>query len=149
MRHQNGTLVTHNLSAGNFSAPEYRSCPQTNRECSQILCLSQRNTGMTPNPFTSEPAPTPTLNCGCDPAGRRTTSLKATILCAATLGTYFAVRVFVLHGSMQYHQISNVSVSHVSENLLPDKWVLHPYHLVLVPANAKVSRGLRLFDQLS
>jgi hypothetical protein len=104
---------------------------------------------MTPNPFTSEPAPTPTLNCGCDPAGRRTTSLKATILCAATLGTYFAVRVFVLHGSMQYHQISNVSVSHVSENLLPDKWVLHPYHLVLVPANAKVSRGLRLFDQLS
>jgi hypothetical protein len=117
MRHQNGTLVTHNLSAGNFSAPEYRSCPQTNRACSQILCLSQRNTGMTPNPFTSEPAPTPTLNCGCDPAGRRTTSLKATILCAATLGTYFAVRVFVLHGSMQYHQMSNVSVSHVSENL--------------------------------
>jgi hypothetical protein len=49
---------------------------------------------------------------------------KATILCAATLGTYFSVRVFVLHGSMQYHEISNVTLSHVSENLYDYKWVL-------------------------
>jgi hypothetical protein len=105
MRHQNGTLVTHNLSAGNFQRqgtdPVHIRivAKETVLVLSGFYVLFYRR--------------------------QANYLLKATILCAATPGTYFAVRVFVLHGSMQYHQISNVSLGHVSENLLPDKWVLH------------------------
>lgn len=41
---------------------------------------------------------------------------KAITLCLASLVIYFGVRLYVLHGTMQYQQISGVTMSHMAEN---------------------------------
>jgi hypothetical protein len=42
--------------------------------------------------------------------------VKAVSLCVASAGVYFGVRLFVLHGSMNYQQTSGVKLEHVLEN---------------------------------
>ena len=48
--------------------------------------------------------------------------LKAIVLCLASLAIYFGVRLFVLHGAMQYQQISGVDTSHVRANWVDIRW---------------------------
>jgi hypothetical protein len=57
-------------------------------------------------------------------------ALKALTVCIASLAFYFGVRLLVLHGSMQYRQISNVGFGHVFDNLRSTGWV--PEMLVLL-----------------
>ena len=57
--------------------------------------------------------------------GQRNYLVKATILCVAILGTFFGVRLYVLHGSIQYHQVSGVTLSHVTFNLFIAHWATH------------------------
>ena len=49
-------------------------------------------------------------------------AIKAIVLCAASLGSYFGVRMFVLHGMMQYGQISGVSSHQMLDNLKDPTW---------------------------
>lgn len=48
--------------------------------------------------------------------------IKAIVLCAASVGIYFGVRMFVLHGAMQYGQISGVTLNQVTDNLKDPTW---------------------------
>jgi len=47
---------------------------------------------------------------------------KAALLCFVSVGTFLAVRLFVLHGSIHYNQISNPGSNHVWENWRDTKW---------------------------
>ncbi len=57
--------------------------------------------------------------------GQKNYLAKAAMLCSATLAIFLSVRVFVLHGSMQYQQVSNVTLSHVHDNLYKTNWIPH------------------------
>lgn len=59
---------------------------------------------------------------------------KAITLCIIALAIYFGVRLFVLHGSLHYGQISGTRPSHLVENLQDTKWV----RLFLLTAGAYV-----------
>jgi hypothetical protein len=48
--------------------------------------------------------------------------LKALTLCLATVGAYFGVRLFVLHGAMSYKQTSGVGPEHILKNLTSRDW---------------------------
>ncbi len=54
--------------------------------------------------------------------GERNYAAKATVLCVASLAVFFGVRMFVLHGSMQYQQVSGVSAAHIFTNWKDVKW---------------------------
>ena len=51
--------------------------------------------------------------------------LKAVVLCLASVAIYFGVRLFVLHGSMQYHEVSGVTLDHVRVNWIQPNWREH------------------------
>lgn len=57
---------------------------------------------------------------------------KAITLCAASLGIYFGVRLFVLHGGIEYRQISGVDISHIRDNWEDIRW----HRLFLLTAGA-------------
>jgi hypothetical protein len=42
--------------------------------------------------------------------------LKASILCVTSVAMYLGVRLYVLHGTMQYHQVSGVDPKHIFDN---------------------------------
>ncbi len=48
--------------------------------------------------------------------------LKAATICLVSVGVYLGVRLFVLHGSMQYQQASGVTLEHVRENWQDLNW---------------------------
>lgn len=48
--------------------------------------------------------------------------VHAISLCVGALALYFGVRLLVLHGSMQYQQISGVPPGHILENWHDSKW---------------------------
>jgi hypothetical protein len=54
--------------------------------------------------------------------GERKYISKATALCVASLAAYFGVRVFVLHGTMHYGQISGVTPDHILANWQRAEW---------------------------
>lgn len=47
---------------------------------------------------------------------------KAVTLCVASLAAYFGVRFLVLHGTMQYGQVSGVQPEHILDNLSKPDW---------------------------
>ena len=51
--------------------------------------------------------------------------LKSAVVCASCLGAYFGVRMLVLHGNMQYQEVSGVGHHHIFVNLGTPVW---PYH---------------------
>ncbi len=50
---------------------------------------------------------------------------KALTLCAASVAMYIAVRAAVLHGSIQYQQVSGVPLEHVAANWNDPPWPMH------------------------
>ena len=50
---------------------------------------------------------------------------KAPVLLVSCLAAYFAVRLVVLHGSMQYSQVSGVNRAFILINLHRGHWVIH------------------------
>lgn len=52
-------------------------------------------------------------------------ALKAVVLCVACLGAYIGVRMYVLHGAMQYNQVSGVGIEHLRNNMRRTSWIPH------------------------
>jgi hypothetical protein len=48
--------------------------------------------------------------------------LKAAVLCLAGTAVYIGVRLFVLHGTIHYNQVSGVTLDHAWENLRTGVW---------------------------
>lgn len=68
--------------------------------------------------------------------GRRKANhtIKAILLCAASLAAFFAVRLSVLHGPLHYPEVSGTNFAHIVDNWRDSKW----RKLFLITAGAYV-----------
>jgi hypothetical protein len=49
-------------------------------------------------------------------------AIKASALCVSAVALYFAVRLYVLHGTMQYQNVSGVNAAHILDNWRDPTW---------------------------